>query len=118
MLMNVMKYSSIILKFFWVDTDFSDQDKPIIAIQWKYISEVGGGVIEENYNRTMAQVEQSYLPLLRIVKGFDHVNMALLYVTDDSIRSVFLRIIETGKADFITVKGITVNENGKWYING
>lgn len=107
------RYKTANVHFSWNENS-DPETETTIKIEWQY--EMNNGKQEKHsYNRTTAQVEAFYVPLLRIIMGYDGVNSALLYLNDSYSKGMYLRIIEEGTG-FLTFSGITLDKDNKWKI--
>lgn len=113
------KYKNAILTFEWgteiQTTATQSTAETLIKITWQYVVRRTGDIETHSYNRTTAQLEAFYLPLLRIILGLDSISNALLYVNDEHSKAVYGRLLEQG-TDFFTIKGIKIKEDGTWQI--
>ena len=106
------KYKQAKVHFSW-NTAGNDKEETTIKVIWEYITN-DNKTEKHTYNRTVAQVESFYIPFLRIVKGFDSMSNALLYVNDDYTKQLYLRLLEQSN-DFFSFSGLDVREDG-WSI--
>lgn len=110
------KYSKAVLTFEWNTPDEQSHDmESTIKVTWQFVVRKTGETETHSYNRTTAQLEAFYLPLLRIILGLDSISNALLYVNDEHSKAVYGRLLEQG-TDFFTVKGIEIKEDGTWQL--
>lgn len=109
------KYKNAILTFQWNEPD-EQMSETTVKITWQFVVRKTGDVETHSYNRTTAQMEAFYLPLLRVILGYDSMSNALLYVNDEHSKNIYLRLLEQG-TDFISVKGLKLDKDtNKWSI--
>lgn len=106
------KYKKANIRFSWNKAVEDSAEETTVNVEWEFITN-NDKKENHSYNRTVAQIESFYIPLIRVIKGYDSLTHALLYVNDEYARGIYLRLIEQG-TDFITLSGIKVDEDGKW----
>jgi len=109
------KYKHAILTFAWNELDARTDKETTIKITWQYVIRRTGEIETCAYNRSPAQMEAFYLPLLRVIFGYDSMSHALMYVNDEHCKAIYLRLLEQGN-DFVTVKGLKLDKDNKWSI--
>lgn len=117
--MTNYRFTKIHCRVAWDDTGVSrnNENEPLLKLDWTFTERKDGKevVCHESYNRSVKEFEFHFIPMLRIKKGVDPINISILYMNDDTIKNCMQRILIEG-TDFISFSGVKILDDGTWIV--